>query len=76
MGVFHAGWRGTVKRIVEKGVGDMRRHFGTVARDIVAAIGPGVHSCCYNVGEEVRTKFESQFVYARELFHARRRRGK
>ena len=75
VGVFHAGWRGTVKRIVEKGVGDMRRHFGTVARDIVAAIGPGVHSCCYNVGEEVRTKFESQFVYARELFHETKERN-
>ena len=75
VGVFHAGWRGTVKRIVEKGVGEMRRHFGTVARDILAAIGPGVHSCCYNVGEEVRTKFESQFAYARELFHETKERN-
>ena len=75
VGVFHAGWRGTVKRIVEKGVGEMRRQFGTSARDIVAAIGPGVHSCCYNVGEEVRTKFESQFAYARELFHETKERN-
>ena len=29
VGVFHAGWRGTVKRITEKGVGEMRRHFGS-----------------------------------------------
>lgn len=75
VGVFHAGWRGTVKRIVEKGVGEMRRYFGTLARDIVAAIGPGVHSCCYDVGEEVRTKFESQFAYARELFHETKERN-
>jgi polyphenol oxidase len=75
VGVFHAGWRGTVKRIVEKGMGEMRRHFGTLPRDIVAAIGPGVHSCCYNVGEEVRTKFESQFAYARELFHETKERN-
>ncbi len=34
VGVFHAGWRGTVKRIVEKGVGEMRRYFGTRPRDI------------------------------------------
>ena len=27
VGVFHAGWRGTVKRIVEKGVGVMQRSF-------------------------------------------------
>jgi polyphenol oxidase len=69
VGVFHAGWRGTVKRIVEKGVGQMRRCFGTKARDIRAAIGPGIHSCCYEVGPEVREQFESQFAYAGELFH-------
>ena len=69
VGVFHAGWRGTVKRIVEKGVGEMFRCFGTKARDIKAAIGPGIQGCCYEVGEEVRTKFESQFSYASSLFH-------
>jgi YfiH family protein len=69
VGVFHAGWRGTVKRIVEKGVGEMRRHFGTQARDLKAAIGPGIHGCCYEVGAEVREKFESQFAYAEKLFH-------
>jgi len=68
IGVFHAGWRGTLKRIVEKGVGEMRRCFGTQARDIKAAIGPGIRSCCYEVGAEVRERFESQFEYAAELF--------
>ena len=69
VGVFHAGWRGTAKRIVEKGVGEMRRCFGTLPRDIRAAIGPGIHECCYQVGPEVREKFESQFGYAADLFH-------
>lgn len=68
VGVFHAGWRGTVKRIVEKGVGEMRRHFGSRARDLKAVIGPGVHGCCYAVGPEVREQFESQFAYADKLF--------
>jgi YfiH family protein len=68
VGVFHAGWRGTVKRIVEKGVGEMRRWFGTRSRDLRAAIGPGVHGCCYTVGPEVRTQFESQFEYGSKLF--------
>ncbi|HVM93847.1 MAG TPA: peptidoglycan editing factor PgeF [Terriglobales bacterium] len=67
-GVFHAGWRGTVKRIVEKGVGEMRKHFGSAPRDMMAAIGPGIQSCCYEVGAEVRTEFESQFAYASSLF--------
>ena len=65
---FHAGWRGTVKRIVEKGVGEMVRCFGSRPKDMKAAIGPGVQGCCYEVGEEVRTKFESQFSYGASLF--------
>lgn len=68
VGVFHAGWRGTVQRIVEKGVGEMHRHFGTRPGDIKAAIGPGIQGCCYEVGEDVRTKFESQFEYGASLF--------
>jgi polyphenol oxidase len=68
VGVFHAGWRGTVKRIVEKGVGEIIRCFGSRPQDLKAAIGPGIHGCCYEVGEEVRTKFESQFGYAGRLF--------
>lgn len=68
VGVFHAGWRGTFKRIVEKGVGEMRRYFGSNPRDLMAAIGPGIHGCCYEVGDEVREKFHSQFAYAGKLF--------
>jgi YfiH family protein len=68
VGVFHAGRRGTVKRIVEKGVGEMRRYFGSLASNMKAAIGPGIHACCYEVGSEVRQQFESQFPYADDLF--------
>jgi hypothetical protein len=65
---FHSGWRGTLKRIVETGVGRMRLEFGSRPKDLVAAIGPGIGQCCYAVGEEVRSEFRSQFVYAEELF--------
>ncbi len=68
VGVFHAGWRGTVKRIVEKGVGEMHRRFGSRPHDLKAAIGPGIQGCCYEVGEEVREKLESQFADAEKLF--------
>ena len=69
IGVFHAGWRGTVKRIVEKGVGEMRRWFGTMPTDIRAVIGPGIEGCCYEVGDEVQERFRTQFSYADDLFH-------
>lgn len=69
IGAFHAGWRGTVARIVQKGIGEMRREFGSEPRDLRAAIGPCIRSCCYVIGDEVRAEFESQFSYADELFH-------
>ena len=46
----------------------MYRCFGSSPHDLRAAIGPGVHSCCYEVGPEVRSQFESQFEYGNELF--------
>jgi len=68
VGVFHAGWRGTLKRIVEKGVGEMRKHFGSDPAQLRAVIGPGIRNCCYQVGPEVRNAFEAQFAYGGELF--------
>ncbi len=69
VGAFHAGWGGTLQRIVEKGVGAMRREFGSRPQDIHAAIGPGIQKCCYEVGDEFPAKFEAQFAYAADLFH-------
>ena len=66
---FHAGWRGTLARIVENGVGRMRVEFGSKPENLIASIGPGIGQCCYSVGDEVREQFESQFPYAPELFH-------
>jgi len=68
VGAFHAGWRGTVTRVVEKGIGEMRRQFGSTPRDLRAVIGPSIRQCCYQVGAEVRAEFASQFSYADELF--------
>jgi len=65
---FHAGWRGTLARIVENGIGRMRAEFGTRAQDLTAAVGPGIGQCCYAVGEDLRFDFESQFEYASSLF--------
>ena len=74
VGVFHAGWRGTLARIVEKGIGEMRKHFGTRPADLKAAIGPGIRGCCYQVGQELKDKFDSQFSYAAELFRETKER--
>ena len=66
---IHAGWRGTLGRIVERTVGSMRLRYGSHPSDVIAAIGPSVGPESYSVGEEVKHDFESQFAYAPELFH-------
>jgi copper oxidase (laccase) domain-containing protein len=46
----------------------MRLEFGSRPEDLIAAIGPGIGACCYAVGEDLLSEFESQFSYGRELF--------
>jgi YfiH family protein len=65
---FHAGWRGTVARIVERGIERMGIVYASQPEDLMAAVGPSIGGCCYAVGEEVRMKFKGQFGYAEELF--------
>jgi len=54
---IHAGWHGTDARIVQRVLERMQAEFGTRAGEVVAAIGPGIGACCYEVGEEVGRKF-------------------
>ncbi len=70
VGAFHAGWRGTLGRIVEQGIGKMRARYGTRVEDVVAAIGPCIGACCFEVGEEVRERFVAEFAYGSALFRA------
>ena len=64
----HAGWRGTLQRIVEKTIGRMKMEFKTAASDLLAAVGPAIGGCCYEVGTEVAAAFHSQFANAPEWF--------
>jgi hypothetical protein len=64
----HAGWRGTLARIVEKAIGRMQMQFGSQAADLLVAIGPAIGGCCYEVGTEVAVAFNAQFANAAEFF--------
>jgi YfiH family protein len=64
----HAGWRGTLARIAVKTMGRMQQEFGTRPQDVVAALGPAIGRCCYEVGPEVARAFASQFAAAEEWF--------
>ncbi|HEV1996300.1 MAG TPA: peptidoglycan editing factor PgeF [Candidatus Acidoferrum sp.] len=64
----HAGWRGTLQRIVVKAIGQMQMQFKSKPADLLAAIGPAIGGCCYEVGTEVAIQFQSQFADAHEWF--------
>lgn len=53
----HAGWRGTVKRIVEQSIARMTEVYGTNPADLIAQIGPGIHLESFEVGDEVYEAF-------------------
>jgi polyphenol oxidase len=55
----HAGWRGLALGVPGLAVDAMTRTFGSRASDIVAAVGPSVGACCYEVGPEVRDAFRA-----------------
>ena len=50
---IHSGWRGTVADVPGAAVAALVEQFGAAPERIVALIGPGIRSCCYEVGDEV-----------------------
>jgi hypothetical protein len=61
VGIAHAGWRGTVGGIAAATVARMHEEFGTDPADLIAAIGPSIGPCCYEVGDEVIAAAEAAF---------------
>jgi YfiH family protein len=55
---IHAGWRGTELGVVEAGIAALREAIGSRG-DIVAAIGPLIESCCFEVGADVAARLAS-----------------
>ncbi len=62
VGMIHAGWKSTQQRIVCRAVDMMQDIFGADARDIRAALGPSIHSCCYQVGQELCDVFPDDVI--------------
>jgi YfiH family protein len=67
VGVVHAGWRGTFARIASKAVEKMQKDFGSKPENILAAIGPGIGRCCFEVDQFVNDSFISEFFYWKDL---------
>jgi purine-nucleoside/S-methyl-5'-thioadenosine phosphorylase / adenosine deaminase len=58
----HAGWRGLAARVPGETVAAMARAFGSRPEDLLAAIGPAIGPCCYEVGEDVRQAMSRAFA--------------
>jgi YfiH family protein len=61
IGALHAGWRGTVSRIIDQGVSAMCS-LGAKQDRIKAYISPCISEACFEVGEEIAAQFPAQFV--------------
>lgn len=57
--MIHAGWRGAAANILKATVESMRATYGTNSAELVAAIGPCIGACCFEVGPEVAAQFTS-----------------
>ena len=55
----HAGWRGTVQRIVRQTIASMTAAYGTQPSDLLVQIGPGISLDNFEVGDEVYDAFAS-----------------
>lgn len=53
----HAGWRGLVRRAPIVGVDSLLARYGVRPERLIAALGPSIGACCYEVGAEVRQAF-------------------
>ena len=56
---IHAGWRGTAEHISAKTVQEMCVLADARPENLLAAIGPSIGVCCYEVGPEVARRFET-----------------
>ena len=53
----HAGWQGLAARVPAVAVAALARECGSRVEDLLAAAGPSIGACCYEVGADVRERF-------------------
>jgi YfiH family protein len=72
----HAGWRGTLARIVSRTLERMQLTYDTRPENVCAAFGPAIAACCFEVGPEVIAQFEQRFSFSRQAVSRRQSNGK
>lgn len=62
VGLVHAGWRGTYRKITTKAVRLMQQRFKSRPADLIVGFGPTIRKCCYQVGKDFRQLFKSGII--------------
>jgi polyphenol oxidase len=57
----HAGWRGALLAIAGKAVRELAQQMGADPAQVLAAVGPSIRRCCYEVSEELARQFTLRF---------------
>jgi polyphenol oxidase len=61
IGAVHSGWRGTLSGILPETIQAMQREFRSNPAELFVAVGPGIRSCCFEVGKEVMQSFREVY---------------
>jgi YfiH family protein len=61
IGIVHAGWQGTVKKIAKAAVEKLMDCYGSNPETLLVGIGPSICQSCYEVGDEVHQAFLRSF---------------
>ncbi len=56
----HAGWRGTLARAAAEAVAALEADAGAQAARLLAAVGPSIGPCCYEVSEDLGARFRDE----------------
>ncbi len=77
LALIHSGWRGTVQGAARAAVAALTCEFGSRPADLMAAVGPSIGPCCYEVGDDVAAAVTATFAQPDALLpqqpHGRRR---
>jgi YfiH family protein len=58
---IHAGWRGCLAGVALRAVEKLGALFGSRPEHLLAAFGPSIRNCCFEVGPEVAQQFSPWF---------------
>ncbi|MFC4770198.1 peptidoglycan editing factor PgeF [Effusibacillus consociatus] len=67
----HAGWKGTKSQIAKEAILTLQKEFGSDPSQLLAAIGPSIDTCCYEVDQQVYIPFIEEYPQGESFFTAK-----